>query len=169
MGKSLSRMFSETSIKKRELLDRLRNYTKPRREKQVQRGENAIPLNLQGYSVMVTHKNLTLAFLVRIQVALPQIKLVTKRSGYRQTRPILKLSITVCRWQCIAPRKDRLRLVSVTCVINQRRYLIMRQHASLKGLIAVQLCNKRPEPCGRYTYAQSEAIGGQGLVGFLES
>ena len=49
-----------------------------------------------------------------------KIELVAKRSGYRQTRPILKLSITVRRWQGIAPRKDNLFRVSVTWVRIQR-------------------------------------------------
>lgn len=144
MGKSLSRMFSETSIKKRELLDRLRNCTKPRREKQAQRGENAIPLKFIGLQCNGNTQEFDSCVLGSNPGSpATKIKLVTKRSGYRQTRPILKLSITVCRWQCIAPRKDRLRSVSVTCAINQRCYLIMRQRAPLKGLIAVQLCNKR--------------------------
>ena len=49
-----------------------------------------------------------------------KIELVAKRSEHSQTRPMLMLSITVRRWQGIAPRKDSLFRVSVTWVGIQR-------------------------------------------------
>lgn len=135
MGKSVISDVLGDEYKKERTAWQLRNCTKPRREEQVQRGEKLFLSNLLPISITVVQPPLTRFTLGQHQHRQPKIKLVMKRSGYRQTRPILKLSITVCRWQCIAPRKDRLRSVSVTCVINQRCYLIMRQHASLKGLM----------------------------------